>query len=374
MDFSSRRAPLTLLLDLGDAFTKALALGEARRQRVRFPSVVAHELLRGGPEMATLAFDEQVQLPRLSDFDAEKYPRTRSFAGSNDFVNLLRDRAPARGARFAGGIAAVYGADRRLFGMHPTEDNVDALLRKAFLLLASGERCDADVVFVIDVGAKANTITRYAQLAGRKFFIEAHKHFRSNVRRIHIAARTICVDATDCVRAALPAELATERVGRTLIIDIGYLRTKFAIVSGEGCEHQQAEHLGVSDCVYRILRDGQEQGLVEDEYAVIRALEACRPERFEVAGRSFDVRAPFESACDALQRELVRVARRIVLEQFGRSGEMCRGVAVIGGGAAIVGARIAEQLKSAIGLSVTWVSSDTSDLLLEGARRIVHGG
>jgi hypothetical protein len=363
-------ASLTLFLDLGDVFTKGLAVGAARRERVRFPSIVAHTLLSGGPELKSLVFDPAVQLPRLSDFDAERYPRTRSFHGSDAFVRQVRDRPPAQGARFAGGIAAIYGADRRLLGMHPTEANIDALVRKAYLLLAPGDRCRAEVVFVIDLGTKADALMRYSAHLPPEVSIEVHNYRQKKPRKLRIAVRARFVDAITCARAALPSDAAVERVGRTLLVDIGYLRTKFAIVSRDGCEHQeQVSGLGVSDCVYRILRDGQEQGLVEDEFAVIRALEACRPERFEVAGRRFDVRKAFESAGHALEEELVRIGRRIVLEHYGRSGEMCKAVALIGGGAAIVGQNVGERLKREFGFT-TWAGASDGTFLLEGAARI----
>jgi hypothetical protein len=313
--------------------------------------------------------NEEFPLPRLSDFDAKRYPRTRSFEGSDDFVRVVRERPPTKGARFAGGIAAVYGADRQLFGMHPSSDNVDALVRKAFLLVASGERCNAEVVFVVDIGPKSSSIMRYAETCPRQVLIEVHNYRERAPRTIGLSVRARSVEAMDCARAALPSELALERV-RTAIIDIGYLRTKFAIISPEGCEHQEQALLGVSDCVYRILRDGQDQGLVEDEFAVIRSLETCPPERFEVAGRCFDVRRTLASACRALQDELVRIARRIIVARYQHSGEMCSAVAIIGGGAALVGAGVAEHLKSEIGLRTTWISASDRSLLVEGARRI----
>src|SRR5262245_32797728 len=140
MTTPDRNESLTLFLDLGDVFTKGLCIGNARRERLRFPSVVAHQLLSGGPEMTKLVFDEQVQLPRPTDFEARRFPRTRSFSGSDAFVREVRGQPPAPGARFAGGIAAVYGADRELLGAQPSLENVDALVRKALLLAVAGAR------------------------------------------------------------------------------------------------------------------------------------------------------------------------------------------------------------------------------------------
>jgi hypothetical protein len=203
--------------------------------------------------------------------------------------------------------------------------------------------------------------------------IEVNNYRRSKRRTLQISMRGRCVDAMDCARAALPPEAAIDRVGRTLVVDIGYLRSKFAVLAKAGCEHQEeVEGLGVSECVYRILRDGQEHGLMEDEFAVVRALEAGSPERLEIAGRVFDVRRIFDSARAVLEAELARVARRIVLEQLERRGETCRALAIIGGGAELVGAGLAERLKNELGLHGAWSNAGSGDLLLKGARRIVH--
>jgi hypothetical protein len=361
-----------LFLDLGDVFTKGLAQGAARRERVRFPSVVARALLRGGGEMTDLALNDEIVLPRLSEFDKTRYPRTRSFRGSDDFVRVVQTRRTVRGARYAGGIAAVYGADRQLLGLHPTHDNVDALVRKALLLCAPAEPCSAEIVFVIDTGIKADTILRYADARPREIPIDVHNYRQMSPKKMHVSLQSKCIDAVDCVRAALPHELAIERVGRMLIVDIGYLRSKFALLSNAGCEHQQVEALGVSDCVYRILRDGQEQGLVEDEFAIIRALESHRPERFEIAGRSFDVRRIFESARRALEDELFRIARRIVLDTLARTANACSALVIMGGGAAVVGSGLAERLKLDLALRTTWVGGTDGGLLLEGARHVAR--
>jgi hypothetical protein len=319
--------------------------------------------------MTSLVLDDQLQLPRPTDFEARRFPRTRSFHGSDAFVREVKSRPPGAGARFAGGIAAVYGADRELLGLHPTRENVDALVRKALLLVAPADHCSVEVVFVIDLGTKAAALQRYARELPRELIIEAHNYRKKAPRRIEITLVGNCRDAPDCARAALPLDFV-KLEPRILLVDIGYLRTKFAVLSQAGCDHQeQLESLGVSDVVYRILRDGQEQGLVEDEFAVIRALEACSAERFDIGGRAFDVRKAFVDASTALESELVRVARRIIIQDCESSGTLCTGIAIIGGGAAIVGKNVAERLRRELGLHQIWIGEAGRDWLLEGAAR-----
>jgi hypothetical protein len=158
---------------------------------------------------------------------------------------------------------------------------------------------------------------------------------------------------------------------RLLLIDVGHFRTKFALLSENGCELQSELELGSADCVRRVLRDGQDRGLVADEFAVVRALEVVRENAISVNGRRVDVGAPLESARRALEEELVRAVHRLLLEQYERSGESCQAAAVIGGGAASLGASLAARLEaSAIGLRTVWVSPDPNFLLVEGARAI----
>jgi hypothetical protein len=60
-----------------------------------------------------------------------------------------------------------------------------------------------------------------------------------------------------------------------------------------------------------------------------------------------------------------------MVEVYGRSGEMCKAVAIIGGGAAIAGQGVAARLNASdIGLEAVWVAKDTRFFLAEGARRI----
>jgi hypothetical protein len=115
------------------------------------------------------------------------------------------------------------------------------------------------------------------------------------------------------------------------------------------------------------MRDGQDQGLVEDEFAVIRALEACSAERFDIGGRAFDVRKTFAAARTALESELVRVARRIIIQDCERSGVLCTALAIIGGGAAVVGKNVGEALRSELGIHESWIGQSDREWLLEGA-------
>ncbi len=360
-------ASLLLFIDLGDIITKGIAVRQGRNHRFLFPSVVAHRLLSKRAEKTNLLLDDQVTLLRLADFDPRNYPRTRSYPREDAY---LGDVQPVYRPRYAGRLAVALGADRKLLGRHPTEENIDALVHKAFFKSAEGCR-NADVVFVLDVGTKAEAILRYAEASPRTTVFLKWKVWNPQPHFMQISARGHVVDAADCAVAALPPEFSLGRVRRLLLIDIGYLRTKLAIMSTEGCEYQeQLDDLGVSDCVRRILLEGQEQGLIEDEYAVIRALERSHS-MIEVAGRRFDVSRTIESARRGLEEELARAAQRAVMEEYGRRGDRCRAVAVIGGGAAIVGEGLAARLKASdLGLGAVWVATDTKFFLLEGAQRI----
>ncbi len=366
---------MLLLLDLGDAFTKGIAVEAGRTQRLRFPSVVASRLLSGDEESAPLLVDDRQALPRPADFDPSRYPRTRSYPGGEEFLSEVRGQLAAQ-ARFAGWPAAAYGQDRQLLGNHPTSENITTLVRKALILLSgSGFDCsDTQLVFVVDQGAKAEAVLRYAEAAPWSATIVVQGFKRQSPRRIRLEVRCSVIDGAPCAVAALPDEIGVERVERLLLIDIGYLRTKLAIVSAAGCEHQeQLAGLGVSDCVQRILRDGQEQGLVEDEFAVIRAMEHPDGGELEVAGRRFDIGKTLASAQRALEEELARAARRVVVDLYGRGGAVCRGVAIVGGGAAVVGAGLAKRLRALeLGLETAWVADDTDFLLATGAQRLHH--
>jgi hypothetical protein len=316
--------------------------------------------------------DADDDVPRPTGFDPQDYPRTRSYPGSDEYLDEVREK-PGAGARFAGRLAAIYGADRERLGSHPTRDNVDALVRKAIILLRSavhGVEC-ADAVFVLDPGAKAEAVHGYVAESPRELTIAVRSLRDKEPARIQLTLRGRVADAAECAVAALPPEMGLDRVGRVLIADVGYSRTKLAIMSERGCEHQQdCQGLGVSDCVRRILRDGQEQGLVEDEFAVIQGLERSQS-TIEVAGRRFDLTSTLVSATRSLEEELLRAVARVVLDHYGRYGEPCHGVAITGGGAAIVGAGLADRVRASdLGVNLVWVANDTSYLLLEGAARI----
>jgi hypothetical protein len=169
----------------------------------------------------------------------------------------------------------------------------------------------------------------------------------------------------------VPAALAVDTVGRLLVIDVGFVRTKLAIVSIEGCEHQeQLPGLGTSTIVHRVLRDGQDQGLWEDEFAVLEALESPQHDSIVVSGRRFRVDRAVSEARRALEEDLLRAAQRTLVDHCGRRGEACRAAAIIGGGSVLGGPGLKRALETAsLGLDRIWVSDEPCFLLVEGARR-----
>lgn len=364
--------PLRLLLDLGDVLTKGLALlPTGGTKRIRFPSVVARRLLEGegegeGETSQLLLRDDE--LPRPVGFDPRRYPRTRSYPGA---ASLLEQAEPAPNPRFAGWLATRCGADRQLLGLHPTAANVDALVRKALLSVPTRGCRTAEVLLVVDLGAKSRTLLRYAGGSPRTVRMRAFKPGRARPREVVLETRRHVLDAASCAAAALPGALDPAVTGRVLWLDVGYLRTKLAVIAPEGCVEQRLlDGLGVVDCVRRILRDGQEQELVEDELAVMRALERSQA-TIEIAGRRFDVQRMLGSARRSLVEELVGDARSAIVELYARDAEPCRAVAVTGGGAALVGDATAQGLVEAdVGVTESWVASDPSFFLLEGARRL----
>jgi len=360
-------ASLLLLLDLGDVFTKGLAVRNGASQRFFFPSVVAHRLLDGDEEKASLLFGDEDELLRPEGFDPRRYPRSRSYPRGSAFLEGAR-KVPR--ARFAGWPATACGADRELLGSHPTAENIDALVHKAFMATGTGGG-DADVVFVVDAGAKAEAIQAYAEASPRAARFREWTVGCPLPRTVELSVHGEIIDAADCIVEAIPTEVGLDAVKRLLAIDIGYTRTKLTIFSAKGCEHQQQkESLGVSDCVRRILRDGQEQDLVEDEFAVIKALEQSQS-TIEVAGRRFDMTRTLESARRGLEEELVSIAQSTIVEDYARKGEMCKAVAIVGGGAAICGKHLVARLKASdLGLEATWVAEDTKFMLVEGGARL----
>ena len=316
--------------------------------------------------MQQLLVDSREPLLRSPDFDAEAHPRTRSYEGAQAFIEQSASTPAPPGSRFAGRLAAVYGSDRQWLGKHASAENVEALVHKALMLVCADERCDAEVVFVVDTGAKAATVARYVATLPRSIDFAVRSHGRAAVRTLHVRLSAEIIDAATSAIAALPTGIGQ----RLLLIDVGHFRTKMALLSGNGCERQEQLELGVADCVRRVLRDGQDQGLVADEFAVVRALENARGDAISIGERRFDIGSPLESARRALEEELARGVRRLLLEQYERCGDSCHAAAIIGGGAASVGAGLAARLEaSAIGLRTVWVTPDPSFLLVEGARQ-----
>lgn len=362
---------MRLFLDLGDMVTKGIAERKGRRsRRFIFPSVVACRLMSGDANPADLLLGDRESMLRLDDFDPAKYPRARSYpreeACRDDIQTVPRPR-------YAGRLAVALGADRELLGRHPTAENIDALVHRAFFRGAEGCR-RAEVIYVLDTGAKAEAILSYAQASPRSTAFLKWKVGKPQPVLIQLRASGRVIDAADCAAAALPPDSSLQRVKRLLLVDIGYLRTKLAVMSADGCEHQeQLDGLGVSDCVRRVLRDGQERELIEDEYAVSKALEKSQS-TIEVAGRRFDIAPILDGARRGLEEELARAAKRAVVKTYGRSSDSCKAVAIIGGGSAVIGKGLAERLKRlGIGLDTAWIADDTRFFLLEGARRILRG-
>ena len=355
-------ADLTLFLDLGSLFTKARCTGR-RARRFRFPSVMAHELLDESAARGRLLLSG-ADLPRSETFDPARHPRLRSYPGKREELAAARARGhPAKGARFAGRMAALYGADRVTLGERPTEDVVDALVHKALLKSASGCR-RVEVVYAVDEGPLAAAVERYAASPRRIEMLRwTFDRDEPEPMRLEVTGRV--VDAATCIAAALP-----ERAGRTLALDVGYEKTLVALLDPSGCLRQERlDALGYSDCVRRVLRDGQEQELIEDELAVIWALE--RADRvIDIAGRRFDVGAMVDRAADALVGEVVRAARRVLLEEFGRSAEPCRAVALTGGGSAALGDSLEARLRELdVGLETVVRAPEPSYVVVDGATR-----
>lgn len=359
---------VSLMLDLGDLFTKALAQKGASQQSFRFPSAIAGQLVDADQPPTGLLLDEGTSpMQRSVDFDANRYPRWRSYPGAKSFAESAWKvhGEPVRGARFSGWLAAVHGADRELLGHHPTEKNVGALLHRALIEAASGAS-RADVTFVLDAGPKAEALARYARGGPRSVHFLGWTFQERAPRRFDIELSMRVVDAAVCAVGRLPPELRLAQVGRALFLDVGYFRTKLYIVSSEGCEHQELLDLGVSDCVRRILRDGQEQDLVEDEFAIVRAVEASQ-DVIEVAGRRYSIGSILRSAATNLEQELANAARRALVAHYERGGKTCSTAALIGGGAALVGEGLAARLR-ALELGIDRIRVDASpELLVQGA-------
>ena len=361
--------PLRLFLDLGDLFTKALAVRGASK-RVRFPSVVAHDLLDESEAGARLLLYSEKPLQRPVGHDPKQHTRLRSYPGKKEELREARLRGhPAAGARFAGRMAVLFGADRVTLGESCEEENIDALVHKALLKTASGCR-NVEIVYIIDQGPKSASVERYAR-AERTIEMLRWTFKDPEPEHMKLEVRGEVVDAAECVAVALPEEIGLASGGRVLVVDVGYTRTKLAMVTREGCESQtQLPDLGFSDCVRRVLRDGQSQGLVEDEFAIVWALERSKG-IIGVADRRFDVGAMLDKAGAAVVVELGRAVKRCLVQDFGRHMEVCRTIALVGGGAAGLGEALGAHLRALdLGLETIWISPDPSYVLVEGARAL----
>jgi hypothetical protein len=370
---------LRIWLDLGDAFAKATSEevshpsrpGGPARASVRFPSVVATRLLNPGTEGHTLLLDSSEPVLRPVDFDPKGHPRTGSYGGAQEFLEMASAKPAPPRSRFAGRIAAIYGADRQWLGIEPSDENVAALVHKALMLLCPPECSEAEVVFVVDSGGKAAAVSRYVSALPRvvEFEVRTYQHPEPRRLRVRLDGRTI--DAPECAVVALPAEVGPGRQRRLLLIDIGHFRTKLAVFSAEGCELQDQLPIGVADCVRRVLRDGPELGLVVDEFALIRALEGSREDVITLGKRRFDIGALLGTARRAVEEEVEKNLRRRLLDHYGRGGESCNAAVLFGGGTVCVGRSLAARLEaSRVGIGATWMAPDPSFFLLNGAERV----
>lgn len=365
----AKGASVSLVLDLGDVFTKGLARRDSEQTSFRFPSVVASRLVDSHTPPTNLLLSEDASVPRAVGFDEARYPRWRSYPGAERFARSAWrvHGQPVKKARFSGWLAAVHGADRELLGQQRSPATIDALVHRALIESAAGAQ-RADITLVVDTGPKAEALTRYASgfPADARFFGWTFQE--PTPRRFELRVKVQIVDAAVCAAARLPVQIGVSRVGRVLLVDVGYFRTKLAVVSKQGCVLQETLDFGVSDCVRRILRDGQDQGLVEDEFAVIRALEVSHDE-IEVAGRRYSIAPILQSAVKGLEQELANAIRRTLVAHYDRGGDVCPAVSVLGGGAALVGEGLCKRL-AALELGLDQHSVDASaDGLVRGAQR-----
>lgn len=361
--------PATLFLDLGDLFTKGLAVAAGRARRLRFPSAVARTLLRpdSPPTDNDLVLGEGPLRP--TGFEAASHPRAESYQGAPQFLREARGRLHGNVA-LCGWLAAAYGADREVLGLSPTAENVALLAQKA-LLLAAPASGTVQVVLLVDSGAKASLITEHARALEGQVDLCARCLRHDASRRVRIEVHARVADAPGCAASFVRQDPVLQGVSRLVLLDVGYFRTKLAVVSSDlGCELQSEQpDLGMVDCIRRVLRDSQDQGLVADEYAVVRALESQR-DFVRLCGRRFDIGAVFASAAADLAQSIARVVRTDLLAHYSRSGRTCQAAAILGGGAAQVGEQLAAALQQEkLGLSTIRVTSEPSFALVEGARQ-----
>jgi hypothetical protein len=358
-----------LLLDLGDLFTKGLLLAPPAPPAVlRFPSAVAHALIgtaAGGADELLLGGPGAMVRP--AGFDPMQAPRARSYPGADAFLRQAR-AAPRTRLTLAGWLAAAYGADRTVLGEAPSPAVLEPLTQKA-LIASRASPGVIDLTFVVDSGIKAQVTAAFAAEIAGEMTIATGTFRAPRGRGLRFSLRPGILDAPACAAAALPPDVCA--AGGTLLVDVGYFRTKLAVVGPEGCALQRDhEGLGLADCVRRVLRDAQEQGLVEDEFAVIRALETAR-RVLTIAGRTFDVGAILDRAVADLAHAVSGVARQALADDFDRRGTPCAAAAILGGGTPLAGAAIAAHLREAgLGLRVLWLTPDPSFFLLGGARRL----
>jgi hypothetical protein len=369
-------APATLFLDLGDLFTKGLIVDEeGHARRLRFPSAVARRLL--GTEPPTTGDDLVLASGgaplRPLDFDPAEHPRAASYPGGEEFLHEARGRLDGD-AVLCGWLAAAYGADREVLGLKPTVDTVRLLTRKA-LLAAAPPAGPLTVEFIVDTGLKAQLICQYAASVSGEVSVEGRSLRGGAARLVRPEVRGQVDDAPECAAAFARQDAALRAADRVLVLDVGYFRTKLAIVSETlGCE-LQSEHadLGVVDCVRRVMRDAQSEGLVGDEYALARALESRR-DVVDLAKRRFGIADVVTGAAADLATGVERVVRAELQADFTRSGRPCPGAIIMGGGAVYVGEAVAKLLKApAVGVKTVRVTTEPSFALVEGARLLVAG-
>lgn len=369
---TSTMRSIRLFLDLGDLFTKGLADGPARKDRCRYPSVVAYRLIdENDASDDELLLNGSQSLPRHGNFDPREYRRTRSYPGADEALATAR-RTIAERPRLAGWLATTYGSGREILGQLPSDANIEALINKALLQVGPAGRSDVELALLVDLGVKAEAIARYAAAGERDRTIEARSFRKAKPRRMELRIRPKILDSAACAIASLPPAIDLATGARVVTLDIGYLRSKLAFLSSEGCEHQEElDGLGLVDCIRRILRDGQDQGLVEDELAVVRALEHWQGEALEIAGRRFDVEQAFEHASASLIRELTRQTQRAITEHYARRPAIFKDAVLLGGGSAALGVALKGSLLEAnIGIEHIRIAEDCSFGLLEGARTL----
>jgi hypothetical protein len=217
------------------------------------------------------------------------------------------------------------------------------------------------------MGPKAETILEYARAAPHRVTLEVGSFGLHPPRTVELQLEAEVVDAADCALSALPEAIGSGVAQGVLLIDVGYLRTKLTVISEDGCDHQeQLIDLGIRECVRRILRDEQDQDLIEDELAVMRALERSTSGAIQIGGRRFDVARTLANARRTMEEEIFRASERVIQECYSRSGRNLRAVAIFGGGASMIGTGIAQRLQLTVG-SVRTCVANNDFLLVSGA-------